>query len=112
MRTVAQIDAEILRTDAILQQLKVERIIAWKAATASIIAAIGRGESYKSVAHAHGVPHGTVSSIMYRHYRATGRVKPINHLPADQQRAYHKYRRNGVGKFAARQLATELGGAP
>ncbi len=116
MRTIADIDeeldavgAELARVSTMLDRLRLERTLAVRQRNAAMCADFDAGLSMRDIAARHGVKPGFANGILWRHGRRVyKRKKPISHLPAEQQRLYHKARHAGIGPAAARQIAESV----
>lgn len=85
--------------------LREERDRAVKARNRSVLAAFDLGRNMKDIAADHDMSLSAAHQVVWKTGRRCGtRRMPISHLTADQQRAYGKLLRNGVGPGAARQI--------
>lgn len=113
-RPLAHIDAELaaVRDEAarlarIHDALLEERNQVLPIRDRAIVAAFDAGHTVKQIAYDLDTTVNTVWQVLRRARRsARDRRVPVSHLPADQQRAYHKARRCGQDAAAARRAAT------
>lgn len=113
-RSIADIDTELdavhrerCKLEDIHDALQRERRTAIAARNRAMIADFDAGHTVRRIAADHAVPLMTAYNILRdAGRRSRDRVTPISHLPAEQQRAYHKARAFGIEPDAARQMAT------
>jgi hypothetical protein len=115
-RTIATIDsdleavrAEIARLSQMHATLLDERKAAMPVRDAEIIKAFDAGAQVKNIATDLDLTLNVVWQVLRKSGRtAKSRGVPISHLPAEQQRAYHKARKWGIAPGAARQMAAAV----
>lgn len=116
MRALVDIDTdlnavrhELARVQKMHGALLDERKAALPARDSTILRDFEAGRSVKAIAFDLGATVNAVWHVVHRSGRtAKSRKAPISHLPADQQRAYHKARAMGAGPEVARQMATAV----
>lgn len=113
-RTVTTIDEELAAVRLELAQIQIihgalldERKSALPVRARAIIRDFDAGHGIKTIACDLDTTVNAVWQVLRKAGRtAKSRAVPITHLPAEQQRAYHKARRMGHGHGVARQMAT------
>lgn len=113
MRSLADIETELKAASyeaeklrGIVSALSNERLDFLRHRERQIVADFDAGMGRKAIAAKHKMNIQTLSGALFRnnrHYRK--KVVPLTHLPAEQQRAYAKAKRNGMGPAAARAFA-------
>lgn len=114
MRPLAHIDAELaaVRDEAarlarIHDALIEERNQVLPLRNRAIVSAFDAGHTVKRIAFDLDETVNAVWQVLRRAGRsARSRRLPVSHLPAEQQRLYHKARAIGHGPGVARQMAT------
>lgn len=107
MRTLADINAEIIATAAKLTALEQELKAAYEARRTAVLKDFDAGMSRSDLCKTHAITYGSLSGILFKGKR-TERYRRALDLKPEAQVAYNRLLRQGVRSRLARSIATQV----